>query len=165
MPKTKFQSIIFTLITAWMMVYIMTLYNTVLAVGEFTNNTFFIAFKGMWVEFVIITLCAYFISSPLAKHCAFRVVRPGDRPIFITFAIQIFTVVFQVALASILGTIKGDGVTTQFLPDYLITYCKNFVMAMPIQLFLVGPVARKIFRLIFSQKEESSVTEELSAEM
>ena len=31
MPKTKFQSVIFTAITAWMMVYIMTLYNTVLA--------------------------------------------------------------------------------------------------------------------------------------
>ena len=31
MPKTRGESIIFTAITAWMMVYIMTLYNTVLA--------------------------------------------------------------------------------------------------------------------------------------
>ena len=39
MPKTKGESIFFTAITAWMMVYIMTLYNTVLATGSFTNST------------------------------------------------------------------------------------------------------------------------------
>lgn len=42
MPKTKLESVIFTAITAWIMVYIMTLYNTVLAMGSFTNTTFLI---------------------------------------------------------------------------------------------------------------------------
>lgn len=156
MPKTRFQEIIFTLLTAVMMVYIMTLYNTVLAMKDFTNNTFLIALKEMWTEFFIITLCAYFISTNAAKHFAFRIVKEDDRPIFIIFAIQIFTVVFQVALASIIGTIKGYGITTQFLPDYLMTYCRNFPMALLIQLFLVGPLARKIFRSIFLRKEKSS---------
>lgn len=50
MPRTRFQSFVFTLITAWMMVYVMTLYNIVLASGTFVNETFFIALKGMWVE-------------------------------------------------------------------------------------------------------------------
>lgn len=31
MPKTKGESIFFTAITAWMMVYVMTLYNTAIA--------------------------------------------------------------------------------------------------------------------------------------
>lgn len=52
MPKTKLESIIFIAITAWIMVYIMTLYNTVPAMGSFTNATFSIALKGMWVEIV-----------------------------------------------------------------------------------------------------------------
>lgn len=56
----------------------------------------------MWIEFVIIFLCAYFISSHVAKYFAFRVVKPGDRPIFIIFTIQIFTVVCQVALARLI---------------------------------------------------------------
>ncbi|MDD6858204.1 MAG: hypothetical protein PUD71_07495 [Lachnospiraceae bacterium] len=34
MPKTRGESIFFTAITAWMMVYVMTLYNTVLAMGS-----------------------------------------------------------------------------------------------------------------------------------
>ncbi len=95
MPKTKFESVIFTAVIAWIMVYIMTLYNTVLATGTFVNETFLIALEGMRLEFVIIFLCAYFISSPVAKHFAFCVVKSGDRPIAIILAIQTFTVVAQ----------------------------------------------------------------------
>lgn len=67
MPKTRGESIFFTSITAWMMVYVMTLYNTVLATGTFTNLTFFIALKNMWIEYIIIGLLAYFVSGHLAK--------------------------------------------------------------------------------------------------
>lgn len=154
MPKTKFQSVIFTAVTAWIMVYIMTLYNTVLAMGNFTNATFLIALKGMWIEYIIIFLCAFFISSHVAKYFAFRVVKPGDRPIAIIFAIQVFTVVSQVALASILGVYHGYGFTNQFIPNYLVTYCKNFIMALPVQLFIAGPIARWIFRSIFERGEK-----------
>ena len=154
MPKTKFQSVVFTAITAWIMVYIMTLYNTVLAMGKFTNATFLTALKGMWVEFVIIALCAFFISSPIAKKLAFRVVRPTDRPIAIIFAIQVFTVICQVALASILGLYHGYGFTAQFIPNYLTTYCRNFVMALPVQLIIAGPIARGLFRVIFAHDKK-----------
>ncbi len=149
MPKTRLESIFFTAITAWMMVYVMTLYNTVLATGSFTNSTFLIALKGMWIEYIIIFLLAYFVSGHIAKYFAFRVVQLGDRPIFIIFAIQTFTVVSQVAFASIIGVFHGYGFTGNFIPDYLTTYCKNFIMALPLQLFLVGPLARFIFRHIF----------------
>lgn len=153
MPKTKLESVIFTAVTAWIMVYIMMLYNTVLATGRFTNATFLTALKGMWVEFIIIFLCAYFISGHIAKYFAFRVVKPEDRPIAIIFAIQIFTVVSQVALASILGVYHGYGFTSQFIPDYLTTYCRNFIMALPVQLFIAGPLARLIFRTMFRRNE------------
>lgn len=155
MPRTKGESIFFTAITAWMMVYVMTLYNTVLATGRFTNATFLIALKGMWVEYVIIGLLAYFVSGRLAKMCAFRVVQPGDRPIFIIFAIQTFTVIWQVAFASIIGVYHGHGFTSNFIPDYLITYGKNFIMALPLQLIIVGPLARLIFRTVFMKPQRA----------
>ena len=148
MPETKKETVIFTAITAWIMVYIMTLYNNVWNTGVFTNGSFLNALTGMWVEFVIIFFCAYFISSRVAKYFAFRIVRQTDRPIIIIFAIQIFTVISQVALASILGVYHGYGFTDQFIPDYLITYCRNFVMAFPVQLFIAGPAARNLFRLM-----------------
>ena len=164
MPKTKLESIVFSAVTAWIMVYIMTLYNTVLATGTFVNAAFLAAIQGMWLEFVLIFLCAYFISSRVAKHFAFQVVKPGDRPIFIILAIQIFTVISQVALASILGVWHGYGFTSQFLPNYLVTYCRNFIMALPVQLFLAGPVARWLFRLLFRRvngAQEKQIEKEL----
>ncbi len=154
MPETKRESVIFTAITAWIMVYIMTLYNNVCNRGVFTNRSFLDALTGMWVEFVIIFFCAYFISGHVAKYFAFRVVRQTDRPIIIIFAIQIFTVVSQVALASILGVYHAYGFTEQFIPDYLITYCRNFVMALPVQLFIAGPAARNLFRLMFRREKK-----------
>ena len=164
MPKTRGESIFFTAITAWMMVYVMTLYNTVLATRSFTNTTFFIALKEMWIEYIIIALLAYFVSSHLAKLCAFRVVQPGDRPIFIIFAIQIFTVIWQVAFASVLGVYHGYGFTGNFIPDYLTTYCKNFVMALPLQLIIVGPLARFIFRSLFIKRKSAKTTNEIQNE-
>ena len=74
MPKTKPQSLFFTAITAWMMVYGMTLYNLVPATGSFTNASFLLALKEMWLEFVVIFFCAFFMSSLLAKRLAFRTV-------------------------------------------------------------------------------------------
>lgn len=68
MPRTRGESIFFTAITAWMMVYVMTVYNTVLATGSFTNTTFLIALKGMWIEYIIIGLLAYFVSGHLSKN-------------------------------------------------------------------------------------------------
>lgn len=155
MPKTKSESLFFTAVTAWMMVYGMTLYNLVLVMDSFTNSSFLLALKEMWMEYVIIFLCAYLISGPLAKKLAFRVVQPGDRPIFIIFSIQVFTVVCQVALACILAVWHGNGFTAQFLPDYLSAYCRNFLMALPLQLLAVGPLCRLIFRGIFRRGEQA----------
>ena len=153
MPETKLESVIFTAVTAWIMVYIMTLYNTVLAGTRFTNAAFLSAFKGMWAEFILIFLCAYFISSRVAKYFAFRVVAYSDRAIIIIITIQIFTVVSQVALASILGVYHGYGFTGQFIPNYLSTYCRNFIMALPVQLFIAGPAARWGFRKLFRKNK------------
>lgn len=149
MPKTKTETLFFTAVTAWMMVYCMTLYNTVLGTGEFTNSSFLHALTGMWIEYVIIFLCAYFISGHAAKALAFRVIKPGDRPIFIIFTIQIFTVILQVTFASIMAVFKMHGFTGLFIPQFLSAYCRNFVMALPLQLILVGPLARFVFRSIF----------------
>lgn len=152
MPKTRIQSLFFTAITAFIMVYGMTLYNTVLATESFTNMSFLTTLQNMWIEYIIIFLLAYFVSSRFAKKFAFKIVKPGDRPIFIIFATQIFTVIAQVAFASIIGVFHSYGFTYDFIPNYLITYCKNFIMALPLQLIIAGPIARFVFRHIFKNK-------------
>lgn len=154
MPNTKLESLLFTAITAWIIVYIMTLYNQVLVSGSFNNETFSSALQGMWVEYILIFLCAFFLSSRIAKYFAFRIVQPGDRPIVIIVTIQIFTVLSQVALASILGLYHFHGFNSQILPNYIMIYCKNFIVALPVQFFLAGPITRTLFHLLFRRTEK-----------
>ena len=77
--------------------------------------------------------------------------------------IQVFTVISQVALASILGVYHSYGFDTQFIPHYLITYCRSFMIALPVQLFIVGAMARYLFRVLFSSTngvEEEKIEKE-----
>ena len=70
-------------------------------------------------------------------------------------------------LASILGVYHGYGFDSQFIPLYLITYCRNFMMALSVQLFIVGPMARYLFRVLFSSTngvEEEKIEKELLEE-
>ncbi|WP_122644619.1 DUF2798 domain-containing protein [Luxibacter massiliensis] len=170
MPRTKIESLVFTAITAWIMVYIMTLYNKILVTKHFLNSIskghplihvlrtgvgmLMDTMKEMWIEYIIIFLCAFFISSHIAKYFAFKIVKPDDRLIYIILIIQVFTVIVQVAFASILGIYHGSGFNEQFIPNYIVTYCKNFMMALPVQLFIAGPIARRIFGVIFAKSNQ-----------
>ena len=86
MPRTKIESLVVTAITAWIMVYIMTLYNKILVTKHFLNSIpkghplihvlrtgggmLIDTMKEMWIEYIIIFLCAFFISSHIAKYFA-----------------------------------------------------------------------------------------------
>ena len=63
-----------------------------------------------------------------------------------------------------LGVYHGYGFTENFIPDYLMTYCKNFVMAFPLQLILVGPLARLIIRTLFIKNKRAGSTNEIQKE-
>lgn len=58
MPKTKFQSFIFTLIMVFCTVYCMTLYIISIQNGGLENNLFLIALQEMAVEYII---CIYIL--------------------------------------------------------------------------------------------------------
>lgn len=36
--------------------------------------------------------------------------------------------------------------------NYILVYCKNFIMAYPLQIFFVEPLVRNIFRIIFKKQ-------------
>ena len=89
MPKTKFQSIIFTLIMVFFMVFSMTCYTISLNMGSLTPQVFSMAIREMWVEYVVVFCLIFFLITKTAQKLAFRIVTPGvDKPIFIILAIQ-----------------------------------------------------------------------------
>ena len=154
MPKTKFQNFIFTLMTAILMAYCMIVYSIAISSKEgLINNTFTIALKEFPLEGIIVFLLAFFVASPIAKKLAFRIVNPKkDNKMFIILSIQTFTVLTMVALMSIYALFAQNLINNNIICNYIVLYCKNFIMAYPLQIFIVGPLVRNIFRLIFKNK-------------
>ena len=157
MPKTKFQNFIFTLMTAVLMAYCMIVYSVAINSSDgLVNQTFLIALKEFPIEGFIVFLLAFFVASPIAKKLAFRIVNvKEDNKMFIILSIQTFTVLTMVGLMSIYALFTQHLVNSNVLCNYIVLYCKNFIMAFPLQIFFVGPLVRNIFRIIFKKQLQS----------
>lgn len=151
MPKTKFQNFIFTLMTATLMAYCMIVYSLATSSSDgLTNQTFLIALKEFPIEAFIVFLSAFIVAGPLAKRLAFRIINPNkDNKMFIILSIQTFTVLLMVGLMSVYILFTQDLINNNVICNYIVLYCKNFIMAYPLQIFFVGPLVRNTFRLIY----------------
>ena len=151
MPKTKFQNFIFTLMTAILMAYGMIVYSVAINSKEgLINQTFLIALKEFPLEGILVFVLAYFVASPIAKKLAFRIVNPkDDNKMLIILSIQTFTVLTMVGLMSIYALFIQHLINSNIICNYIVLYCKNFIMAYPLQIFFVGPLVRNVFRIIF----------------
>lgn len=152
MPKTKFEALIFTLVTSGIMIYIMGTYNIAINSGGLKNSTFLDELYHFPLEYLIGFILAFFVASNISKALAFKIVVPTDRPILIILAIQVFTVCTMVPLMGLMGVLENGGINANFIPTYLTTICENFLMALPLQVFLVGPFVRFAFRKTFRRK-------------
>ena len=88
----------------------------------------------------------------IAKILAFTVMRPDDRPQFITYAISICICCIMCPIMSFAATLlfkenKTFGTWGQ-------TWGMNFPMALLYQMFYCGPLVRLIFRTIFHEKKQ-----------
>ena len=158
MPKTKFESIVFTLIMVFCMVYCMTTFTISVNAGGFDYPILGEAIREMWLEYVIVFCLAYFIIAHAAQKLAFRFVTPGvDKPIFVIVSIQCMTVCLMVPTITLIATFIHNGFTGKWLVQWISLIATCFPMALCLQLFLVGPFVRFIFRSIFRRGEAVAV--------
>lgn len=154
MPKTKFQNFIFTLMTSILMAYCMIVHSVAInSTDGLINHTFLIALKEFPIEGIIVFVLAYFVASPIDKKLAFRMVNPkDDNQMLIILSIQTFTVLVMVGLMSIYALFVQHLINSNTVCNYIVLYCKNFIMAYPLQIFFVGPLVRNGFRIIFKKQ-------------
>lgn len=154
MSKTKTQNFIFTLMTSVLMAYSVIVYSAATNSSDgLVNKTFLIALKEFQLEGLIVFLLACFVASPIAKKLAFRIVNPKeDNKMFIIFSIQTFTVLIMVYLMSVYALFAKNLINCNIIYNYIVLYCKNFIMTYLLQIFLVGPLLRNIFRIIFKKQ-------------
>lgn len=154
MPKNKLEEFVFTLITSGFMIFIMGVYNVAINTRELKYSTFSQSFHSFPLEWLLGFIFAFSIASKTSKYFAFKVAMPTDRPILKILCIQTFTVCTMVPLMSLVGTIGAMGITADLPLIWLKTVIANFAMAFPLQIFVVGPLCRWIFRCIFVKKSK-----------
>ena len=152
MPKNKFQDVVFTAIMATIMVYGMIVYNVALNTGGVSGTTFLAAFHEMPIMVPIAFVLEFFVVGKLAKMLAFTVMRPDDRPQFITYAISICICCIMCPVMSLIATLLFKNAGSQFVAVWLQTTFMNFPVAFFWQLMYCGPLIRLIFRNLFPEK-------------
>ena len=152
MPKNKFQDVVFTIIMATIMVYGMVVYNVALNTGAVTGKTFLMALHQLPIMVPIAFVLEFFVVGKIARQLAFLVMRPDDRPQFITYAISICICCIMCPIMSLAATILFK--ETKSFGTWVQTWAMNFPMAICYQMFYCGPLVRLIFRSIFKEKKD-----------
>jgi hypothetical protein len=131
----------------------MIVYNVALNTGVVDGTTFLAACHELIIMAPIAFILEFFIVGKLARMLAFSVMRPTDRPQFITYAISICICCIMCPTMSLIATFlfKEPSFGT-----WVKTWAMNFPMAILYQMFYCGPFVRLIFRLIFRRGENKA---------
>jgi hypothetical protein len=155
MPQNKLQDVVFTLIMASVMVYGMVTYNVALSTGTVELSTFTAGARELAIMIPVAFVLEFFVVGKIAPKLAFSVVRPTDRPQFITYAISICICCIMCPVMSLIATfLFMDATLATWFPTWIHTWVLNFPMAICYQLFYCGPFVRLIFRAIFCRTKE-----------
>lgn len=150
MPKTKFQDVVYTAIMAIIMVYGMIVYNVALNTGEVAGYTFLAALEELPLTAAVAFVLEFFVVGKIAQKLAFSVMKPTDRPQFITYAISICICCIMCPAMSLIATFLFKEPSFGM---WIKTWAMNFPMAIFYQMFYCGPLVRLIFRSIFREKK------------
>lgn len=151
MPKNKFQDVVFTIIMATIMVYGMVVYNVALDTGGVYKDTFLLALLELPIMVPIAFVLEFFVVGKIARKLAFTVMRPDDRPQFITYAISICICCIMCPIMSLVAMLLFKD--TKTFGTWIQTWGMNFPLAIFYQIFYCGPLVRLIFRAIFKDKK------------
>ncbi len=160
MPKNKFQDVIFTIIMVFVMVYTMICYNIALNVGGMNNQVFLNAFHELVIMGPIAFILDFFLIGPFAKKKAFSIVNlERDNNFHLVIAISVVSIIGMCPLMSLAATLLFKNAGIQFISVWFQTTAINFPMAFFWQLCFAGPLVRKIFALLFPEKETSKIAD------
>ena len=120
--------------------------------GGVRGETFLLALHELPIMVPIAFVLEFFVVGRIAKILAFTVMRPDDRPQFITYAISICICCIMCPIMSFAATLLFKENKT--FGTWVQTWGMNFPMALLYQMFYCGPLVRLIFRTIFHEKKQ-----------
>ena len=155
MPQNKRESLIYTVMMCFVMVLWMSIYNVALQYGTLNLEVIIAGWVGFPIAYVFGMCCDWFAASRIAKGVAFRyLIRPQDPPLKKILCISGGMVVCMVIIMSLYGACEGafhTGDWSGIPAAWLRNIPRNFIMALPVQFLVAGPLVRRVFRAAFPE--------------
>ena len=150
MPQNKRESFIFTIMMCFFMVLWMSVYNVSMHFGKFSMESIKEAWLGFPIAYLFAMCLDWFVVSKIAKGFAFRyLVSYESSNLKKTLAVSSCMVIQMVIIMSLYGGVEAclsSGTWNNLLIIWLTNIPRNFIMALPLQLILAGPIVRFLFR-------------------
>ena len=147
-PSTKKESLQFGSIMCFGMVLIMTIYNLYLN-GTLGNMTFLEGIFEFLIGFVIAFILDMYIVGPNAKKIALKLTANATKKLYTILAISICMVLGMAFCMSIYGLVStyihSSFTSKSVIADYVAIFGKNLIVALPLQIVIMGPLVRFIF--------------------
>lgn len=140
MPTNKKEGIIFTTIMCSLMVLGMSLYNLLLH----DNFALLPLLAGLVPGFVVAFVLDVFIVGVIAKKIAFRLPIKKENKVQLILTISSLMVLGMVTFMSLFGVLTEGGIPDNLWAAYSEAWRMNVIVALPLQLLVVGPVSRTI---------------------
>ncbi len=168
MPRNFKEEVVFTAIMAGLMVLVMTGYNVAMAQGISSELPMAIL-KAYPLGLLVAIILDLLIVGPIAKGLAFKYIINDymkKKTVLIGITISVLMVLGMVTLMSLFGiTVEGKLPQGHVLATYGHTWIFNLIVALPLQLLIVGPIAREVLgrmqRAAAKKAEIESVEEEV----
>ncbi len=148
MGQNKTENLVFSFICCLMMVVGMTIYNVALATGAFWTGVLALGSLSFLAMFAIAFCIDWFIVGPIVKGFVGRFTHEKTPLIKKILLISCLMVLLMCTAMSWVATM-AHGHEGSFGQAYQQMFLKNFIFALPLQLLLVGPLARALFLSIF----------------
>ena len=151
MPTNKKEGIIFTVMMCSLMVIGMSAYNL------WVHNSLDIIELaiGFIPGFIVAFVLDVFIVGVVAKKLAFKLPINKNSKFQLIITISALMVIGMVTFMSVFGLLMNGNISSITFSDYLHAWGTNIIMALPLQLIIVGPVSRQVLSVI--QKQSKSV--------
>ncbi|VDG20144.1 hypothetical protein MUDAN_BIHEEGNE_01765 [Lactiplantibacillus mudanjiangensis] len=166
MPRNWKEEVVFTAIMAGLMVFVMTAYNVTMAQG-FSNGLILAILSGYPLGLLVAIILDMLVVGPIAKGLAFKYIINDymrKRVVLIGITISVLMVLGMVTCMSLFGiAVEGELNGAHVLATYGHTWIFNLIVALPLQLLIVGPIARAVLgkmQQATANREETAITED-----
>ncbi|PTQ84510.1 uncharacterized protein DUF2798 [Trichococcus patagoniensis] len=140
MPTNKKEGIIFTTIMCFMMVLGMSMYNLLLH----DKLALIPLAVGLVPGFVVAFILDVFVVGVIAKKIAFQLPINKGSKLQLILTISSLMVLGMVTCMSLFGVLMEGGIPDDLWAAYSEAWRMNVIVALPLQLLVVGPISRTI---------------------